>query len=209
MDSTIVAGETLDELASHAGIRDKIAPITARAMRGELDFESALRERVSLLEGMDAAALEKTSARIKLNPGAGIFVQFMRSKGAKCILVSGGFTYFTDAFAKYAGFDDHHGNMLQIKDGKLTGQLEGEILDKNKKLSLLETYRQSLNLKIDETMAIGDGANDLPMLQKSGLGIGYKPKPLLLEALPNCIIHGDLTAALYAQGFGETGDYSG
>lgn len=201
MDSTIVSGETLDELAAHAGIKDKIAPITARAMRGELDFRQALRERVALLKDLPESAIAQTLQQTTLNPGAEIFVQGMKNAGATCVLVSGGFTYFTETFAQKAGFDAHHGNILEIKDEKLTGQVVEPILDKNSKVDFLTQYMSELGLRPEDTIAIGDGANDLPMLQIAGLGIGYHPKPLLEESLDNCIIHGDLTAALYAQGY--------
>lgn len=201
MDSTIVKGETLDELAAHAGIKDKIAPITERAMRGELDFKEALRERVALLKNLPEQALQNTLAQTELNPGAEIFIDTMKQMGTTCVLVSGGFTQFTEKFSKQAGFDHHHGNILQIENGKMTGEVKEPILDKDSKVSFLQQYMKELNLKEDDVLAIGDGANDLPMLQMAGLGIGYHPKPLLKESLDNCILHGDLRAALFAQGF--------
>ena len=203
MDSTIVAGETLDELAARAGVKDKVAPVTERAMRGELDFKQALRERVALLRGLPESAVQKTLAKTELNPGAAAFVQVMKKNGATCVLVSGGFTLFTGAFAQKAGFDRHHGNLLQLEEGVLTGKVGEPILDKDSKVAFLQQYRDELGLKPEDVLAIGDGANDLPMLQMAGLGIGYHPKPLLEESLDNCIIHGDLTAALYAQGYTE------
>lgn len=201
MDSTIVSGETLDELAAHAGVKDKIAPITERAMRGELDFKQALRARVALLKDLPETALAQTLAQTNLNPGADILIRNMKNTGATCVLVSGGFTQFTAAFAQKAGFDHHHGNLLHIENGLLTGEVGEPILDKDSKVTFMQYYMDELNLTPGDVLAIGDGANDLPMLETAGLGIGYHPKPLLRDTLDNCIIHGDLTAALYAQGF--------
>ncbi len=200
MDSTIVTEETLDELAAYAGIKDKIAAITARAMNGELDFHEALRERVGLLKGLNADTLDKTLAKTPLTSGARTFIQTMKKLGATCVLVSGGFTFFTDAIAKQVGFDNNHGNQLKIEDGKLTGQVIEPILDKESKLIFLKQYSDNLNLAIDQTLTIGDGANDLPMLQAAGLGLGFHAKPSVETELNNMIRFGDLTCALYAQG---------
>ena len=201
MDSTIVTGETLDELAGYAGLKDHISAITARAMNGELDFKDALRERVRLLKGLPVKTLDETLAETRLSPGAEIFVKTMAHNGAKCVLVSGGFTVFTEAIAAQAGFHAHHGNTLSIKNGALTGEVGDLILDKKAKLNFLNHYTLSSGLHLDQTLTIGDGANDLPMLEAAGLGIGYHPKQTVKDAIPNCILHGDLTAALYAQGY--------
>jgi phosphoserine phosphatase len=203
MDATIVTGETLDEIAARAGIGAKIAAITERAMRGELDFKAALHERVAMLAGQDEMLLQEVLAETKLSPGAAALARTMAAHDATCVLVSGGFTFFTGAVAARAGFPHHHGNALGVADGKLTGTVAEPILDKEAKLSFLRQYARSLNLAPEETMAIGDGANDLPMLEAAGLGVGYRPKPLLRERLANCILHGDLIAALYAQGYRE------
>ncbi|MCB9988034.1 MAG: phosphoserine phosphatase SerB [Rhodospirillales bacterium] len=200
MDATIVAGETLDEVAAQAGIGEKIAAITARAMRGELDFKEALDERIGLLKGQPNSLLETVLSETKLNPGAQKLVSTMTKAGATCVLVSGGFTFFTGAIAEKCGFHHHHGNILDITDGKLAGTVTPPILDKNAKLNFLQHYTEELGIDRADTLAIGDGANDLPMLEHAGLGIGYRPKPLVSQSLPGCIIHGDLTAALYAQG---------
>lgn len=202
MDSTIVTGETIDEIAARAGLADKIAPITARAMRGELNFEEALRARVALLEGLDAGVLQTVLGEMRLSPGASDLVRHLNQGGATCVLVSGGFTCFTGAIARQAGFQHHHGNTLEMENGRLTGRVTAPILGKEAKLAYLDEYQARLNLARAEVMAIGDGANDLPMLLAAGLGIGFHPKPLLLESLENCIIHGDLSAALYALGYG-------
>lgn len=201
MDSTIVTSETLDEIAAKAGIGDQVAPITARAMRGEMDFKEALDARVKLLKDHPESLLHEVLAETQLSQNAESLTATMRQHGAHCVLVSGGFTFFTAVIAARAGFDNHHGNQLEIQDGKLTGQVLPPILDKNAKLKFLEEYCERLNLTTDDVLAIGDGANDLPMLLEAGLGIGYRPKPLLLEQLPNCIIFGTLEAALYAQGY--------
>lgn len=201
MDSTIVTSETLDELADEAGIKDKISQITERAMRGELDFEAALKERVGLLEGLPQEALKRTLDKIAISDGAKQLVATMRQNGAFCALVSGGFTYFTGAVAADLGFTAHHGNTLGIENEKLTGTVGQPILGKEAKLSFLQFYCEEIGIGINETVAIGDGANDLPMLEAAGLGVGYHPKPLLEETLLNCIIHTDLTSLLYVQGY--------
>lgn len=200
MDATIVQGETLDDLAGFIGKKEETAAITEMTMRGEMDFTTALHERVALLKGMPVGVLDQTLAQTKLSPGAEILVGAMRQKGALCVLVSGGFTFFTGAVASMVGFAQHHGNVLNIEDGKLAGTVAEPILDKNAKLSFLHHYMEELSLKPEDVMTIGDGANDLLMLEAAGLGIGYHPKPLLVEKLDNLILYGDLTAALYAQG---------
>lgn len=202
MDATIVVGETLDELAEQAGpeIQYRIAAITERAMRGELDFEAALRERVAMLKSLPEETLGKTRARMKFSPGAQELVATMRKHGATCVLVSGGFDFFTGWIAQQAGFHHHHANRFDIVNDRLTGKVLDPVLDKQAKLSFLKQYAQELRIDLNDTVAIGDGSNDLPMLQAAGLGIGYHPKPLLRDTLDNCIFHGDLTAALYAQG---------
>jgi len=203
MDATIVTTETLDELAVYAGLKDEIAAITARAMRGELDFQTALTERVGMLKGLSQDKLQETLDETQLTAGADILVKTMAHHGATCVMISGGFTFFTEAIAQRAGFHHHHGNILGITDGQLTGVVEGELVDKSVKERKLRDYMQELGLMIVQTMAIGDGANDLPMLQAAGLGVGFQPKPVLREALDNCILYGDLTAALYMQGYNE------
>ena len=203
MDSTIVTGETLDDLAQHAGIKDQVAEITTRAMNGELDFHAAIKERVSLLEGLEASALEDTLAQMRISPGAQTLIATMREHGAHCVLVSGGFTFFTGAVAAQLKFHAHHGNQLEIEDDKLTGQVKTPILDKFAKVEFLKEYMNRFNLQAEECMTIGDGANDIPMLKMAGLGVGYQPKPAVAEEIENLIIHGDLSAALYAQGFCE------
>ena len=203
MDSTIVAEETLDELAGYAGLKEDIAAITKQAMEGHLDFHGALRKRVSLLKGLESEKLQETLDFTKINPGARELVATMRENGATCVLVSGGFTFFTDAIAENLGFQHHHGNRLKIVDQKLTGEVIEPIEDKHSKLGYLRSYCADLGLEDKDAMTIGDGANDLPMLKAAGFGVGYHAKPLVNEELSNLIIHGDLSSALYAQGYGE------
>lgn len=201
MDATIVTTETLDELAGHAGLKDKISAITKRAMAGELDFESALHERVGMLKDLHHSVLQKTLEETELSQGADTLVKVMSANGATCILVSGGFTFFTKVIAQRAGFHFHHGNTLEILNDALTGMVTGPILGKDAKLSYMRDYLNHKNLTETDAFAIGDGANDLPMLESAGLGVGYRPKPLVLEALDNNILYSDLTAALYIQGY--------
>ena len=203
MDSTIVTTETLDELAGFAGIKDKIAAITARAMNGELDFEGALRERVGLLKGLPAGTLKQTLDETVLCEGAETLVRTMRAGGATCVLVSGGFTYFTEAIADKVGFSHNHGNTLVMEGDALAGTVGTPILDKTAKLNYLYQYRRELGLADDLTIAVGDGANDMPMLQEAGLGMAYRPKGILKENMQNCVFYADLTALLFAQGYKE------
>lgn len=205
MDSTIVVGETLDDLADHAGIKDQIAEITARAMNGELDFHAAIEERVGLLRDLPGDALQKTVNAVKYNEGAATMVKTMKEYGTHCVLVSGGFTSFTRVVADKLEFMNHHGNELIMNpDGSLAGKVKHPILDKNSKVEFLKHYADMYDLKPEHCMTIGDGANDLPMLKMAGLGIGYKAKPSVAEELENNIVHGDLTAALYAQGYTDS-----
>ncbi len=201
MDSTIVEGETLDDLADFAGLKEKIATITARAMNGELDFHEAINERVGLLKGLPTDALEQTLRGLKMNKGARSLVKTMREHGAHCVLVSGGFTFFTDAVAKDLGFHAAHGNVLEIENNALSGFVIPPILDKNAKVEFLELYCDRLHISPQDVLCIGDGANDLPMLQAAGLGMGYHPKPAVAQHIHNYINYGDLDAALFAQGY--------
>lgn len=201
MDSTIIQQECLDELADYAGIKAETAAITERAMRGELEFKEALRERVAKLQGLEEAALHKTLARLTLMPGAEALLRTMRAQGADCHLVSGGFRFFTGAIAQRLNFTDHHGNDLIVKDGKLTGEVAEPILDKNSKLDTLYKLAAEKALSLDEVIAVGDGANDIPMLQNAGLGIALHAKPKVNEQVKARIRHSDLSALLYVQGY--------
>jgi phosphoserine phosphatase len=204
MDSTIINCECLDELADMAGLKPKIAAITARAMNGEIEFATALRERVALLEGLTLDALERVwRERIRLNPGAKALVATMRAHGARTMLVSGGFAYFTSRVAKEARFDSEQANHL-LDDGlTLTGRVQEPILGREAKLAALEAAVAEMQISFDETIAVGDGANDLDMIRRAGLGVAYHAKPIVAEGAGARIDHGDLTALLYLQGYRE------
>ncbi len=201
MDSTIVVGETLDELAEEAGLKPAIAAITARSMNGEIDFPTALRERVAMLRGLELAALERTWARTRLMPGARTLVATMRAHGATTALVSGGFTFFTSRVAELCGFDLHRSNILLDDGARLTGAVAEPILDRDAKLAELHALAATHPDGTAAALAIGDGANDLAMITKAGLGIAYHAKPVVAAAASQRILHADLRAALFAQGY--------
>jgi phosphoserine phosphatase len=202
MDSTIISCECLDELADMAGLKPRIAAITERAMRGEIAFEAALRERVAMLGGLPLDALERTwRERVRLNPGARALVATMKKHGARTCLVSGGFTYFTERVAREAGFDDHQANVLRDDGSVLTGQVREPILGREAKLAALESEASDLGIELADTLAVGDGANDLDMIRRAGLGVAWHAKPIVAEAAGASIIHGDLTALLHLQGY--------
>lgn len=204
MDSTIVTTETLDELAGQAGIKDRIAAITRRAMNGELDFEGALRERVGMLAGLPVEAMQRTWEETELMPGARELVATMRAHGARCALVSGGFTFFTGRVAALVGFHEHHSNTLLEADGRLTGHVAEPILGRNAKLTTLKRLAASEGVALDATLAVGDGANDLDMIQAAGLGVAFRAKPVVAAAARARVDHGDLRAVLFAQGYRVT-----
>jgi phosphoserine phosphatase len=202
MDSTIIQQECIDEMADVLGIKEKVAAITERAMRGELKFEAALLERLALLAGLDEEELGRVfQERITLMPGARTLVATMKSDGARTALVSGGFTFFTSRVAASVGFDEHHSNTLTIADGKLTGAVTGPILGREAKLATLLNLSQTLKLPAEATLAVGDGANDLAMVQAAGLGVAFRAKPIVAAEAAASITHGDLTALLYLQGY--------
>lgn len=202
MDSTMITVECLDELADYAGFKAKVSDITDRAMRGEIDFVAALDERVALLEGLDANIVTRCyDERVAISPGAPTLVQTMRANGSYAVLVSGGFTLFADKVATEIGFDRAIANTLEISAGQLTGKVARPIIDSGAKLEVLKQELSRLDLDPDQSMAIGDGANDLAMIDYAGLGIAYRGKPKLREAADACIDHDDLTALLYAQGY--------
>jgi len=202
MDSTLIGQECIDEIADYVGLKPKISAITERAMRGELEFEPALRERVALLKGVDESALQSIfDKQITLNPGARTLAHTMSAHGATTVIVSGGFTFFTAHVTQGAGFDANHANNLEISEGKLTGHVIEPILGQQAKLDALLRYREKLKLARDETLAVGDGANDLAMLMESGLGVAYHAKPIVAAKAHARIDYCDLTALLFAQGY--------
>ncbi len=201
MDSTIVTGETLDELADFAGLKDRIAAITARAMNGELDFKAALRERVAMLRGLSLDALEQTWQRVRLTDGARELVATMRAHGAYAVLVSGGFTFFTSRVAALCGFDLHRSNTLLDDGERLTGRVGEPILDRDTKLATLTALAAERGLAMSATLAVGDGANDLDMLRAAGLGVAFRAKPIVAAAARARVEYADLRALLFAQGY--------
>jgi phosphoserine phosphatase len=204
MDSTIINVECLDELADFAGLKAEISAITERAMRGELEFESALRERVGKLRGLPTTALEDAYAeRVRLNPGARTLVRTMAAGGARCVLVSGGFTFFTGRVAQAAGFHDDRANTLIDEGGALTGLVGEPILGREAKLAALREEAAALGASLAETLAVGDGANDLGMIEAAGLGVAYRAKPIVAAQADAKVDHADLTALLYFQGYRE------
>jgi len=204
MDSTIINVECLDELADMAGLKPKIAAITERAMRGELEFEAALKERVGMLKGLKLDALERTYAeRVRLNPGARSLLATMRANGAHTMLVSGGFGFFTRRVAEAAGFHVERGNTLLDDGERLTGEVALPILGREAKLQALEDAAVAMKLDFAETLAVGDGANDLAMIERAGLGVAYHAKPVVAQAAGAAINHNDLTALLYLQGYSD------
>ncbi|UGY09182.1 phosphoserine phosphatase SerB [Phyllobacterium pellucidum] len=205
MDSTMIQQECIDELAEEAGLRDKVAAITARAMNGEIAFEPALRERVLLLKGLPYSVIDKVIAsRITLMPGGPELVRTMKKFGAYTALVSGGFTVFTQRIADMIGFHENNANVL-VDDGKvLAGEVREPILGREAKVAALKSICDRFNLSPSEAIAVGDGANDLGMLQLAGTGVALHAKPVVAEQARVRIDHGDLTALLYVQGYRKT-----
>lgn len=204
MDSTIITSESLDDLAEFIGIHDQVAPITARAMRGEIDFETALRDRVRLLAGQPKALLARLiDEGLSLTGGAKALVRTMRANGAYTALVSGGFTDVTGAVATRVGFDTHRGNVLRIEGATLTGEVGEPILGQQAKLESLLAFSQRRGLEAEQAMAVGDGANDIPMLLRAGTGVAFRAKPAVAAEARFRIEHGDLSALLYLQGYRE------
>lgn len=202
MDSTMITVECIDELADYAGVKAEVAAVTERAMRGELDFEAALDARVALLKGLDAAIIDRChDERVRLTPGARALVRTMRAHGAYCLLVSGGFSLFADRVAAAIGFDAARSNDLRVAGGQLSGTVGRPILGAEGKRQALLEAAQSRNIPLAESLAVGDGANDIPMLKEAGLGIAYRAKPAAATAADARIDANDLGAILFAQGY--------
>ena len=201
MDATIISGESLDELGNLAGIADKIIPITKRAMAGELTFQEALSTRLSYLTGQPETLLHQVVKNTKITDGAHEVVSTMRAHGAHCYLVSGGFTFLSGVIAHQLGFTDHHSNIMGIANGVLTGKVVPPILDKQAKLKFLRHYASKFNLSPDDCLCVGDGSNDIAMLQNAGMGVAFKGKPAVRKKIDLQLNHTDLTGLLYLQGY--------
>ena len=205
MDSTMIGQECIDELADVLGKKPEIAAITERAMRGELAFEPALRERAAMLAGLDASIVDTVlETKITLTAGARVLVQTMRAHDAYCALVSGGFTAFTQHVAAWIGFHENRANVLETRDGKLTGTVAEPILGRQAKRERLDALLREHDLMADAALAVGDGANDLDMIELAGLGVAYHAKPAVGAAADARVDHGDLTALLYMQGYRQS-----
>jgi len=210
MDSTMIGQECIDELADKVGLKSQVASITERAMKGEISFEPALRERLALLEGLPVEVIAEVFAeRIRATPGGAALVGTMRAHGAYTCLVSGGFTLFSQRVAAMLGFDEHRANRLIVEQGRITGRVEEPIVGPAAKLAALIELRERLALAPIDSIAVGDGANDLAMLGAAGLGVAYRAKPKVTAATQAHIEHGDLTALLYLQGYGRVEFFGG
>ena len=193
MDSTLITIECIDEIAACAGLKERVAEITERAMRGELDFEQSLRSRVALLAGLDERVLAEVYENVlKLSPGAEFLLDECKRHNVKFLLVSGGFTFFTERLQQRLGFEYQHANILEIENGRLTGRLKGRIIDAQAKADLLREYRDRLGLQPHQVLAMGDGANDIPMLKEAGVGVAYRAKPKAQTGADACINFGGL-----------------
>jgi phosphoserine phosphatase len=200
VDSTLIRNEVIDLLAEEAGCGDEVALLTAAAMRGEVDYLEALEQRVALLKGTSVAAIDRAIARMVLTPGARTFIRTLRRLGYRIAIISGGFTHFTDRLAEQLGLDHAHANRLEIVDGVMTGRIEGDIVDAKAKATLLEVIADAEGVPLEQTVAVGDGANDLPMLQKAGLGIAFNAKPVLQGAADTAVNVPYLDAILFMLG---------
>jgi len=204
MDSTMITVECIDEVAAMAGVGDQVRAITEPAMRGEISFEEALRARVALMKGFAADRLQAVyDARVRPTPGARALVRTMAAHGARTALVSGGFTFFTERVAAALGFHEHRANRLEIVGGRLTGRVHEPVLGREAKLQALNEITAAHGLSAKGALAVGDGANDLAMIQEAGLGAAFRAKPVVADAADVAIAHGDLTALLYLQGYGD------
>ena len=200
MDSTLIRCEVIDELAARAGAGAAVAAVTARAMRGELDFRASFRARLAKLRGLPAAALAQVAQRLPLMPGVEVLLSTLRAQGHYTVILSGGFDYFARRLQERLGFHEIHANVLQIDQGALTGAVEGDIVDGARKRALLEEIAAQQGLGLADTVAVGDGANDLPMIEAAGLGVAFHAKPRVRERAPAALTHCDLTGLLYLLG---------
>lgn len=204
MDSTIIEQECIDEIAEFAGVRDKVSKITESAMRGELDFAEALKARVDLLKGLSVDILDEIIEKhLTIMPGARSLVSTMKAHGAKTALVSGGFTHFTDQIASLVGFEHNQANKLAIDDNRLLGTVEEPILGKQAKLDALQHYAHQAGISLAQTLAVGDGANDLAMIRAAGLGVAYRAKPIVAAEAKATVNYGNLRTLLYLQGYSD------
>ena len=202
MDSTMIDQECIDELAAEVGLKEQVSSITAKAMNGEIPFEDAIHERVALLEGLEVSVIDKIiKKRITLAAGGKTLLKTMKANDGYAALVSGGFTQFTSKIAKKLGFDENHANQLIENDGKLTGKVHLPVLGANAKVDQLQNIANTRGLEPDDFIAVGDGANDLPMLKTAGTGVALHAKPSVAAEASIKIDHGDLTSLLYIQGY--------